>query len=194
MKINSVCVYCASSSKVNEIYFDAARRLGELLAENDIQLVYGAGNQGLMGALADVVLKNGGHVTGVIPDFMHKEGWSHGSLSELNLVGTMHERKYIMSSTVDAAIALPGGCGTLEELLEVITWKQLGLFHRPIIIVNTAGYYNPLIEMFERAVEERFMGDKHSEMWCVVDEPEEVLNAIRNSTQWVENPRSIAAL
>lgn len=194
MKINSVCVYCASSSKLDQKYFDAAIALGQELAKNDVKLVYGGGNRGLMGVLADEVLKQGGHVTGVIPQFMHEEGWSHDSLSELSLVGTMHERKFKMSASVDAAIALPGGCGTLEELLEVITWKQLGLFTRPIIIVNTDGYYDPLLQLFNNAIAENFMGDQHLQMWTVVASPEEVLPAIGNSLKWMDNPRSIAAL
>lgn len=194
MKINSVCVYCASSSKLDQKYYDAAKLLGRELAKNEVKLVYGGGNRGLMGVLADEVLKHGGHVTGVIPQFMHEEGWSHDSLSELSLVGTMHERKFKMSASVDAAIALPGGCGTLEELLEVITWKQLGLFTRPIIIVNTDGYYDPLLQLFNNAIAENFMGDQHLQMWTVVALPEEVLPAIENSMKWMDNPRSIAAI
>lgn len=194
MKITSVCVYCASSNKVDPIYFDAAQRLGLVLAQNDVKCIYGGGNRGLMRELADSVLANGGHVTGVIPHFMHEEGWCHLELSELNLVDSMHDRKYAMSDGVDAAIALPGGCGTMEELLEIITWKQLGLYTNPIIIVNTAGYYDPLLAMFEKGIAGNFMGEKHATMWTVVSEPEEVLEAIRQAGEWDENPRSIAAI
>lgn len=194
MAINSVCVYCASSSKVDAIYFDAAQRLGKVLAEHEVRCVYGGGNRGLMRVLADSVLQNGGEVKGVIPHFMHQEGWSHLELTQLDFVDSMHERKHQMSDGVDAAIALPGGCGTMEELLEIITWKQLGLFAKPIIIVNTDGYYDPLLAMFERALEGNFIRDIHAKIWSVVTQPEEVLDAIEKAENWHDDPRSIAAI
>ncbi len=194
MALQSVCVYCASSSKVDAVYFDAAVRLGKVLAENKIKCVYGGGNRGLMCALADSVLANGGEVNGIIPQFMHEEGWSHLELTQLDLVQSMHERKYQMSASVDAAIALPGGCGTLEELLEIITWKQLGLFRNPIIIVNTNGYYDSLLELFAKALDENFIREEHAQIWSVVNQPEEVLEAIESAQKWVDNPRSIAAI
>ncbi|MDD2798424.1 MAG: TIGR00730 family Rossman fold protein [Bacteroidales bacterium] len=194
MAITSVCVYCASSSKVDPAFFDAAERLGKILAANKITCVYGGGNRGLMCTLADSVLENGGTVKGIIPHFMHEEGWSHGDLSQLDLVSSMHERKHQMSDGVDAAIALPGGCGTMEELLEIITWKQLGLYKNPIIIVNTNGYYNPLLEMFEKALEGNFIRDIHAHIWSVVDQPEEVLAAIEKAGVWMDDARSKAAI
>ena len=124
-QINSVCVYSASSTKIDEVYFNAARQLGQLLAKRRIRLINGAGRLGLMRSLADAVLENGGEVTGVIPKFMVEQGWHHTGLSKLVEVESMHERKQLMADLSDAVIALPGGCGTLEELLEIITWKQL---------------------------------------------------------------------
>ena len=194
MSLKSVCVYCASSSKVDMKFFDAAQRLGKELARHQVKCVYGAGNQGLMGELADAVLSHGGEVLGIIPQFMYDEGWNHTGLTELYIVESMHIRKQMMAENVDAAIALPGGCGTLEELLEIITWKQLGLFTKPIVILNTDGYYDHLIAMLDRAVEENFMHEKHSSIWTIVNTPEEVVEAIRAAETWINNPRSIAAL
>ncbi len=194
MKIKSVCVYCASSSKVGPQFFDAAHRLGKVLAQHDVKCIYGAGNQGLMGELADSVLAHGGEVKGIIPRFMHEEGWNHTGLTELHIVESMHIRKQQMAEGADAAIALPGGCGTMEELLEIITWKQLGLYNNPIIILNTDGYYDHLITMLNRAVEENFMHERHADIWKIVNSPEDVIEAIINEKEWVSNPRSIAAL
>ena len=123
-KINSVCVYCASSTKIDSVYFDAARELGTLLGQRQIRLINGAGNMGLMSAVSDAALRAGGEVTGVIPRFMVEQGWHHTGLTQLVEVESMHERKKTMADLSDAVIALPGGCGTLEELLEIITWKQ----------------------------------------------------------------------
>ncbi len=136
-QINSVCVYSASSTKIDAVYFQAAETLGRLFAEHHIRLINGAGSIGLMCSVADAVLKNGGEVTGVIPRFMVEQNWHHTGLTELIEVESMHERKQKMANLSDGIIALPGGCGTLEELLEIITWKQLGLYLNPIIILNT---------------------------------------------------------
>lgn len=189
-----VCVYCASSSGLKKTYFDAAERLGKVLADAGIAIVCGAGNQGLMGTLADSAMHHNGHVIGIIPQFMCDEDWHHTELSELIVVNSMHERKEKMASMSDAAIALPGGCGTMEELLEVITWKQLGLYPKPIVIVNTDGYYDDLIALLNKAVGENFMREIHKSMWEVVDTPEQVPVAIANAVQWTANARSIAAI
>ena len=156
-QINSVCVYSASSTKIDEVYFNAARQLGQLLAKRRIRLINGAGSIGLMRSVADAVLENGGEVTGVIPKFMVEQGWHHTGLSKLVEVESMHERKQLMADLSDAVIALPGGCGTLEELLEIITWKQLGLYLNPIVILNTNGFFDPLLDMLTRAIDENFM-------------------------------------
>lgn len=153
-KITSVCVYSASSTKIDPVYFDAARELGTLLGQRHIRLVNGAGNMGLMAAVADATLAAGGEVTGVIPRFMIEQGWHHTGLTKLVEVENMHERKQLMADLSDAVIALPGGCGTLEELLEVITWKQLGLYLNPIVILNIKGYFDPLLAMLQKAVDE----------------------------------------
>jgi len=193
MNIKSVCVYCASSSKVDPKFFEAAQRLGKELALHQVKCVYGAGNQGLMGELADAILNHRGEIQGIIPRFMYDEGWNHTGLTELDIVESMHIRKQLMAENVDAAIALPGGCGTMEELLEIITWKQLGLFQKPIIILNTDGYYDHLIAMLNRAVDDNFIHEKHASIWTIVNDPEEVIGAI-SKAEWINNPRSIAAL
>jgi uncharacterized protein (TIGR00730 family) len=178
-----ICVYCASSTQINEAYFSAAEQLGKALANNSIQLVYGGGSVGLMGKIADAVLDTGGKVIGVIPKFMYEQNWNHSGLTELIITRTMHERKEKMAMMSDAAVALPGGCGTFEELLEVITWKQLGIFTKPIIIVNINGYYDPLIEMLNTAIEQKFMKDSHRSIWTVVTTAQEVLPAIQHASK-----------
>mgnify|MGYP000385153749 CR=1 FL=1 len=155
--ISSVCVYCASSTKIPPIYFDAAKELGCLLGERKLRVVNGAGNIGLMCTVSDAALAAGGTVTGVIPHFMVEQDWYHKGLTELIEVETMHERKQLMANLSDAVIALPGGCGTLEELLEIITWKQLGLYLNPIVILNINHYYDPLLELLRNAMNENFM-------------------------------------
>ena len=192
--MQTICVYCASSSQVKPGYFKATSRLGKILADAKLSVVYGGGSMGLMGQLADSTLEAGGIITGVIPRFMCDVEWNHTGLTELILVDTMHERKEKMAMMADAVVALPGGCGTLEELLEVITWKRLGIFTKPIVIVNLEGYFDDLISMLNRAVEEHFMRDEHRQMWEIVQQPEEVLEAIQHSMNWDINARSFAAL
>ncbi len=193
-EIKSVCVYCASSSKIKPAYFEAARELGRLLAQNGMRCVCGAGNQGLMGALSDSVLDYGGRVLGVIPQFMIDEGWCHPRLTETIVTADMHERKERMAQEADAVVALPGGCGTMEELMEIITWKQLGLFLHPIVILNIDEYYTPMIEMLQRAIDENFMRSEHARMWQVVTTPQEAVEAMRSAPQWDRNIRKIAAI
>ena len=192
--MQTVCVYCASSTQVKPSYFEATDRLSKLLADANLSVVYGGGSMGLMGQLADSTLAAGGTITGVIPRFMCDVEWNHNGLTELVLVETMHERKEKMAMMADAVVALPGGCGTLEELLEVITWKRLGIFTKPIVIVNIEGYFDALIAMLDRAVDEHFMRHEHKQMWEVVETPEQVLSAIYNSVNWDQNARKFAAL
>lgn len=192
--IKKVCVYCASSSKVNSQYVETARKLGKILAENDLELVYGGGSVGLMGVLADSVLENGGRVTGVIPLFMVEVEWQHNGLTELVLTETMHERKEKMAELADAVVALPGGCGTMEELLEMITWKQLGIHSQPIVIVNVNEYYTHLLAQFQQAADELFMRPQHLEMWSVVTDADEVLRAIENGKDIHEDMRRFAKI
>ncbi len=183
-EIKRVAVYAASSSQVSCEYIDAAAELGRTLAAEGIEIVYGAGKVGLMGALADAALDAGGKVTGVIPQFMVDNGWCREKLTNLIVTPDMHTRKEKIVSLADATIALPGGVGTLEELMEIITWKQLGLYANPIVILNTRGYFNPLKEMLERAVEEKFMREIHRNLWSIADTPRQAADLIRNTPQW----------
>lgn len=192
--MKKICVYCASSSKVNSYYVETARKLGKILAENNLELVYGGGSVGLMGVLADSVLENGGRVTGVIPRFMVEVEWQHNGLTDLILTETMHERKEKMAELADAVVALPGGCGTLEELLEIITWKQLGIHSLPIVIVNVNGYYNNLLAQFQQAADELFMRPEHLQMWNVANSAEEVLESISNGKTVHKDMRRFAKI
>ena len=193
-QINSVCVYSASSTKIDAVYFQAAETLGRLLAEHHIRFINGAGSIGLMCSVADAVLKNGGEVTGVIPRFMVEQNWHHTGLTELIEVGSMHERKQKMASLSDGIIALPGGCGTLEELLEIITWKQLGLYLNPIIILNTNRFFDPLLEMLEKAIDENFMRRQHGDIWKVAQTPEEAVRLLYETPVWDISIRKFAAI
>lgn len=193
-QINSVCVYSASSTKIDAVYFQAADTLGYLLAEHRIRLINGAGSIGLMCSVADAVLKNGGEVTGVIPRFMVEQNWHHTGLTELIEVESMHERKRKMADLSDGIIALPGGCGTLEELLEIITWKQLGLYLNPIVILNINGFFDPLLEMLEKAIDENFMRRQHSDIWKVAQTPEEAVQLLYETPVWDISIRKFAAI
>lgn len=193
-EINSVCVYSASSTQVNPVYFKAAEELGRLLAARHIRLVNGAGCIGLMRSVADAVLENGGEVTGVIPHFMVEQNWHHTGLTELVEVESMHERKQKMADLSDGVIALPGGCGTLEELLEIITWKQLGLYLNPIVILNTNGFFDPLLEMLEKAIRENFMRRQHGDIWKVARTPEEAVDLLYTTPVWDASIRKFAAI
>ena len=193
-QINSVCVYSASSTKIDAVYFQAAETLGRLFAEHHIRLINGAGSIGLMCSVADAVLKNGGEVTGVIPRFMVEQNWHHTGLTELIEVESMHERKQKMANLSDGIIALPGGCGTLEELLEIITWKQLGLYLNPIVILNTNGFFDPLLEMLENAIEGNFMRKQHGDIWHVAHTPEEAVELVYSIPVWDGSIRKFAAI
>ena len=180
----TICVYCASSTKVNQRYYDAAVELGELIAQKGMRLINGAGTMGLMRACADAVLNSGGEAVGVIPQFMVDRNWHYEDMTELIITKDIHERKRKLAKMADALIALPGGCGTCEELLEAITWKQLGIINKPIVILNTDGYYTPLIEMLEKAVREHFMREEHLRLWTVASTPEEALEQVENAPDW----------
>jgi uncharacterized protein (TIGR00730 family) len=192
MKLARVCVYAASSRRAPAAYLDAAGRLGRLLARHGTAIVYGGGSTGLMGALADAALAEGGRVIGILPEFMGSLEWGHDRLTELHLVPDMHARKRRMIAEADAVIALPGGCGTLEELFEAITWKRLGLIATPIVLVNVAGFFDACVAQLERAVAEGFMDARHLAMWSVVASPEQVLDAIARAPAWSERAREFA--
>lgn len=180
--MRSVCIYCASGSQLDKVYTEAAETLGTLLGTKGWRVINGAGNSGLMRVVSDAAMKAGGKVTGIIPHFMVKNDWCHSSLTELIEVETMHERKQKMADMSDAAIALPGGCGTLEELLEIITWRQLGLYPHPVIILNTNHYYDPLLEMLKKAVDENFIHPQTKSLWHVAETPREALQHIETET------------
>lgn len=156
-----LCVFCGSSQGGRALYRDAAQQLGTLFCERGIGLVYGGGRIGLMGLLADAVLAGGGEVIGVIPDFLAGPEVAHGSLTELHVVKTMHERKALMAELADGFIALPGGYGTLEEFFEIVTWAQLGLHGKPCALLNVAGYFDPLLAVVEHALAEGFVRPHH---------------------------------
>lgn len=193
-QIDTVCVYCASSTKIDPEYFSAATCLGKLLAQHDICLLNGGGKFGLMAATADAVMQDGGKAVGIIPEFMIDHNWDHKGMTQLITVKDMHERKQMMADKSDAVIALPGGCGTFEELLEIITWKQLGLYLNPIVILNLNGYYDSLLSMFDKAMEEHFMGVRHSGLWNVARTPEEALELVYNTPLWDQSYSKFAAI
>ena len=193
-RIKNVCVYSASSTKIAPVYFAAAEELGRLLAKRGINLINGAGSIGLMAATSNAALQAGGTVTGVIPRFMVEQGWHHLGLTRLVETETMHERKQLMAQMSDAVIALPGGCGTMEELLEIITWKQLGLFLNPIVVLNIDGFYDPLLEMLQRAIDGRFMRPEHRGIWQVATTPEEAVELLYTIPVWNREVRKFAAV
>ena len=193
-QIKNVCVYSASSTKIAPVYFAVAEELGHLLASKGINLINGAGSIGLMAATSNAALASGGTVTGVIPQFMVEQGWHHTGLTQLIETETMHERKRFMADMSDGVIALPGGCGTLEELLEIITWKQLGLYLKPIVVLNVDGYFNPLLEMLHKAIDENFMRPEHGNIWVVAETPKEAVQLLYDTPVWSKEIRKIAAI
>ena len=192
--MKSIAVYCASSNKVRPSFVAAAERLGGLIASAGLRLVYGDGGIGLMAAVARGALQAGGDVLGVIPQFMVDQAWNNPDSTATIVTETMHERKATICEVSDAMVALPGGIGTFEELLECLTWKQLGLHHKPIVILNTDGYYDRLLACIDLRVEEKMMRPIHKEMFVVVNEPEDVLPAIQNAPDWDPSTRRLASI
>ena len=182
--IKTVTVFCASSTRVPQKYIDATNKVGMELSRHGIGVFYGAGAVGLMGTLADTILSNNGKATGIIPHFMKELEWAHNNLSDLIVVDNMPLRKQMLIDSGDAVLALPGGCGTLDELLEVITLKQLGQYKNPIVILNSDGFYNSLIDMLDKMVEENFMRDTHRKIWTLVQHPEEIVPALQQAPKW----------
>jgi len=193
MTIKSVCVFCASSRHCDPAFHTAAFRLGAALAGADIEVVYGGGAVGSMGALADGALGAGGRVTGILPAFMQELEWGHRGISSLEIVDNMHQRKHRMLELSDAVIALPGGCGTYEELFEVITLKRLGRYLGPIVLVNTASCFDACVTLLRQCIEQRFMNPIHETMWGVVDQPEQVLDCLNKFPVWCESAIAHAA-
>ena len=171
-KHKTVTIYCASAADLAPIYISAAKSLAKALVRQGADIV-----TGLMGAVADETLAAGGHITGIIPRFMVERGWHHVGLSELRQVESMHERKAMMAAMSDAAIALPGGIGTFEELLEITTWRQLGLFKGNVVVYNVGGYYDPLLSMFDTAIEKGFMRPDHRSLFTVCESADEAVAA-----------------
>ena len=178
-----ICVFAASSNKIDDCYYRDAYELGRIMAEHGWGCVNGSGGMGLMRSVSDGVLDAGGHVTGVIPKFMVDNGWGYDRVTEEIITADMHERKEMMNNLSSAVVALPGGCGTLEELLEVITWRQLAIITKPIILLNTGGYFDPLVEMLDRSVREGFMKTTHSVLWTVAATPQEAVEAIETQLE-----------
>lgn len=174
----NICVFCGSSSGHNPVFATTAKELGHLIAANHHHLVYGGGNVGLMGIVADAVLEKGGHVTGVIPQFLMDKEVGHSGLTSLEIVTSMHERKKRMADLSDAFVAIPGGWGTLEELAEILTWKQLGLITQPVAILNTHGFYNPLIEQMQQMVNAGFLSAENYKLLKISSTPQELLEII----------------
>ncbi|MBI4468407.1 MAG: TIGR00730 family Rossman fold protein [Acidobacteria bacterium] len=187
-----VCVYCASSRSCHPEYHQAAFRLGVVLADDGYTILYGGGGSGSMGALADGALSHRGRVVGVLPKFMADLEWGHNGLSQLELVEDMRTRKHLMLSRSHAVVALPGGSGTLEEWFEAVSLKRLGLYLNPIVLVNTRGFFDPLLQVLSLAVAERFMDERHKAMWQVVAEPEQVPGAINSAPAWSHSAREFS--
>jgi len=178
--MNRICVFCGSSSGNKPEYLQAAEKLGSLMAESRIELVYGGGNVGLMGMTAKSCLENGGRVTGVIPEHLFKMEVAHKKLTDLKIVKDMHQRKSMMSEMADGFIALPGGIGTFEEVFEIFTWMQLGIHQKPVGILNINGFYDLLGQFMQHVVEEGFLRKEHLEMLIVEDDPFKMIERLRN--------------
>ena len=190
-----VCVYASSSDHANTQYTDDARRVGELLAQAGCEIVYGGGSRGSMGAVADGALAAGGRVIGILPRFMADLEWGHPGLTHLELVGDMRERKHLLLTGSDAVVAMPGGCGTLEELFEAITLKRLGIYHNPILLLNTRNYWSPLLKfMDEQVINERFLNPEHRDIWRLVERPDDVIETIKNTARWGDEAREFASV
>jgi uncharacterized protein (TIGR00730 family) len=178
--MKTVCVYCGSSDKVHSDYLQSAYAVGKAIARRGIELVYGAGSTGLMGAVANGALENGGQVTGVIPGYFNTPQLAHPGLTRLEVVETIHQRKARLAELSDAFIALPGGYGTFEELFEILTWAQIGLHNKPVGLLNTCCYFDPLLDMVENARKEGFIYAEHRLLFTHAEDPEILLDALQN--------------
>ena len=179
--MKSVCVYCGSANQASRKYILAAHRMGETIAQRGLTLIYGGGRTGLMGAVADSVLAGGGQVIGVITEGMNTPELAHTRLTRLEVTATIHQRKARMYALADGYLALPGGYGTLDELFETLTWAQIGEHHKPVGLLNVDGYYNPLLEMLDRAVTEKFLFPEHRATLLTAGEPDKLLDAMESN-------------
>ena len=178
--LKSICIYCGSSDKIHPSYLDAALQMGKAIAHRGIVLWYGAGGTGLMGAVADGALQSGGQVIGVMPALFYTPSLAHFNLTRLEVVETMHQRKARLADQADAFIALPGGYGTFEEFFEILTWAQIGLHSKPVGLLNTNGYFDPLLAMIDKAQQEGFIYGEHRLLFGYADQPEALLDALSN--------------
>jgi uncharacterized protein (TIGR00730 family) len=190
--INYVTIFCASSRKTPEVYINATKKLAEIFIDNNIGIVYGGGAVGLMGCIADTYIRRQGRIRGVIPEFMVKVEWAHPKIKNMQIVQDMHERKKKLIEGTDAVVALPGGTGTLEELMEVLALKRLGKYLKPVVLLNTNHFYDPLIAFFNTMVDNQFLRPEHLDAYKVVNKPSEVIDAILNSPGWHEDIINIA--
>lgn len=174
----NVCVFCGSGTGLNPVYSETARKLGILFAKSSIRLIYGGGNIGLMGVIADAATGAGGKVTGVIPGFLLKKEVGHRGITELEVVESMHQRKQRMADLADAFVALPGGWGTLEEISEILTWKQLGLISQPVVLLNTGHFFDPLLDQMRLMVKEGFLQSGYFDFLQVEQSPEKILSLL----------------
>jgi uncharacterized protein (TIGR00730 family) len=193
-QINALCVYCGSSPGTDPAFTEAARSFGQILAENDIRLIYGGGSVGLMGTLAEAVLDHGGKVTGIIPEFMTKRERPRPTAQEFIVTRDMHERKRTMFDRADGFVALPGGIGTLEELVEQITWAQLGRHKKPILIANVKGYWDPLLTLIEHMRTVKFVPPAYEVEFLVAKRVEDILPKLREAVRDVAEAEKTMAV
>jgi uncharacterized protein (TIGR00730 family) len=192
-KLAALCVFCGSSMGLRPAYAEAATELGALLAREGIQLVYGGGNVGLMGVVAKSCMEFGGEVIGIIPRGLFKKEHGNQEITRLEVVSSMHERKSRMSELSDGFVALPGGIGTFEELLEVLTWSQLGIHRKPVAVINVGGYFNPLLALLDNALDEGFLGAEHRGLLLVLDRPGDLVSNMRKLDVHPAHNRSMGA-
>ncbi len=193
-KINAICVYCGSSAGTEPAFVEAAQKFGQVLAENRIRLIYGGGSVGLMGALAESVLEHGGEVTGIIPEFLTQRERPRHMAQELIVTRDMHERKRIMFERADAFVAMPGGIGTLEELVEQLTWVQLGRHKKPILIANIQGYWGPLLALIDHMREVKFIPAAFRVDFLATKRVDEIVPMLRESARKVAEAEKTMAV
>jgi uncharacterized protein (TIGR00730 family) len=191
VRMRRLCVFCGSAAGRRGVHADLARRFGQLLVARGLELVFGAGHIGLMGVLADSVLGAGGVAIGVIPQALVDKELAHSGLTQLHVVSTMHTRKALMADLSDAFVALPGGYGTLDELFEILTWAQLGLHTKPIGLLNSSGYFDPLLTWLDHAVEEGFIKPGHRRLLVEAPEPQRLLDLLHSAPHVQEKPKWI---
>ncbi len=183
MNRKTVCVFCGSSDQCDRLFLETAYDFGARLAAEDFEVIFGGGRIGLMGALADGVNSKKGKITGIIPRFMQEDGWGNTEVTRLRIVDTMHERKSEMIQVANAFAALPGGLGTFEELFEVITWKQLGLHEKPVLLLNTRDYFRNFLGIIENCISENFMNENQRHLWTLADVPEKAVAMLNTALQ-----------